>query len=168
MPEIQFLLACFGMSCVITYAVWLRFRVWRFRQDLFSIRDRMWAEMLADGTLDDPSHRQLRDAINALIRLAPYVSLMTMLNILITRQEVFTATLVRRNDLPAVLEARRQVVVRTAKYLLLETISGVLSLGLFGAFGMAHAIYRAVNVRIDWLLDTRAFEEIHLPATASV
>lgn len=63
-----------GLSFVITYAWWCRFRVWVLRQDLFEIRDRLWDEAMRCGFIDDPAHRDARDAINAMIRFCPRLS----------------------------------------------------------------------------------------------
>src|SRR4051812_11981716 len=74
----RFLLACFGLSLVVSYFLWTWLRLWAYRQDLFAIRDDLWDRMHATGQLDSDEHRDLRDAINALIRLAPYLSLPTV------------------------------------------------------------------------------------------
>src|SRR5205809_877952 len=70
------------LSLVITYAWWAYFRVWILRQDLFEIRDRLWDTAHEKGLLWNPDYLNTRDGINAMIRLAPWLSLPAMFRIL--------------------------------------------------------------------------------------
>lgn len=62
-------------SGAATYLAWTRLRPWVLRQELFAIRDRLWMEALDADLLDHPAHRELREDINRLIRISPYVTL---------------------------------------------------------------------------------------------
>src|SRR5437016_4841231 len=72
----------FILSLAITYAWWVRFRVWILREDLFEIREDLWHAMRNSGRLDDAAYRETRSSINALIRMAPWLSLAMMFRIL--------------------------------------------------------------------------------------
>jgi len=158
---IELVLAMIGMSAVVTYLCWLRFRIWAFRQDLFSIRDRLWGEMLASGMLNDPAHRELRDGINALIRIAPLLSLITMLHILLKRQDI--QAVISPQDRPAaVTMARMFVLGRTAQYLIGETLSGWVLICGFTLLGLAGDLKRFLGEKIGWLLDVHAIQDMSL------
>lgn len=73
-PILVFMLSCLGISLALTYAWWTRYRVIALRQDLFSLRDELWDLMRAEGKLDHPAHRALRDHLNRLILIAPALS----------------------------------------------------------------------------------------------
>lgn len=167
-PEYRFLFACFGLSVVITYAWWAKLRVWVLRQDLFAVRDHLWDEMAAAGRLDDPAYRDFRDAINSLIRLAPFLSILTVLRILFSREE-FGPLLAESHDIHELSEVRNEVFVRVVRYLLLESVSGLALLGVAGAFGMASALRRAITRRIEWLVDAKEFQTLdaHLSLKAN-
>ena len=82
MPELQLIIGTIMLAAVLSYAWWVSLRVWMLRQDLFSIRDDLWDAMKARGLLDDPAHREMRDALNAFIRVAPRFSVLTFFGIL--------------------------------------------------------------------------------------
>lgn len=67
----QLILACLGMSFVLTYIWWMRFRVLIFRQDLLAIRDTPWDQMIRRGTLDEPSRIPSRDQLADSSRTLP-------------------------------------------------------------------------------------------------
>jgi hypothetical protein len=158
-PESRFLIGCFGISVVITYLCWVRFRVWSLRQDLFEIRDNLWDRMESEGRLDDPAHRELRDAINSLIRIAHFLSPLTILRILLNREKFSPLLALREND-ELLKQTRAQVFVRVARYILLESASGWLVAVLAAAFGMYSAISNALTRRIEWLVDSQEFQTL--------
>ena len=158
-PEYRFLFACFGMSLVVTYAWWVRLRVWAFRQDLFAVRDRLWDEMRERGALHDPAYRDFRDSINSLIRLAPFLSILTVLRVLFSREE-FGPLLAKSYGIERLSDVRHDVCVRVAKYILFESISGVTLLGVAGSFGMATALLGAITRRIEWLVDSKELQTL--------
>lgn len=156
---LEFFLTCLALSLVLTYALWVRYRVWVFRQDLFKIRDELWDEMLKLGNLDLTEHREFRDGINSLIRIAPLLSIFTMVRLL-GELKPLHEILSRRGYPPAIHNARRGMVLRTARFLLLETISGWLFLAfLIVPLGLRGAMtYMAAQVTT--LFDAHAFQEL--------
>jgi hypothetical protein len=125
-PELELIFFSILLSAVLSYAWWIRFRVWMLRQDLFVIRDRLWDSTRSEGGLDDPEHRRVRDSINALIRIAPLLSLWTIVRIFIegpeSKERARPLTGSRAN------EALEQAVTRVSCYLLFQTISGLILL----------------------------------------
>ena len=130
-PEIQVVVFSVLLSVAICYAWWVRFRVWMLRQDIFNIRDELWESMRLSGELDDPSHREMREALNALIRLAPLLSVLTILRVL--TDETYAAVLTTKDVGIAVRTARNRTVIRVTRYLFLETFSGLLAVVIVGA-----------------------------------
>ncbi len=123
-PEIQFFLGGIIFASGLSYAWWVWFRVWMLRQDLFAIRDELWRSMKDLNELDDPAHRELREGINAFIRIAPWLSIFTILRILAegAHSQFFGIGEV----IPKEVElAKKKVVLRVARYLFLETLLGL-------------------------------------------
>lgn len=113
-----------GLSYTITYAWWCRFRIWVLRQDLFEIRDRLWDDARKGGFLGHPAHREARDAINAMIRFCPRLSLPVWreLNVISKgRKRVARSGLV-----PAVDQAMMRVAHRITRFVFLESAYGLL------------------------------------------
>jgi hypothetical protein len=157
--EIEFLIGCFGISVVFTYAWWTRVRIWVFRQDLFAIRDELWDQMEKKGKLDDLAYRDLRDAINSLIRLAPFLSLLTLIRLLLFHQGL--KKLLRTDDsVPELRAARSKAVIRAARYILFESLSGLVLTAIATVFGIATALRDALVQRIEWLLDSRTIQNL--------
>jgi hypothetical protein len=80
--------------------------------------------MFEAQTLDDPSHRQLRDSLNALIRVAPLLSVLTILRTIaegVLKREGADAG----EALPQVVEARDKAALRLFRYLFLESLLGL-------------------------------------------
>jgi hypothetical protein len=126
-PEIQLVFFVTLLSFVLTYAWWVRFRVWMLREDLFAIRDGLWDAMREQGTLDDPEHRRVRDEINNLIRIAPLFSVWTVISIAIETmlEKGNFDFLTQRCDSPIVQKAREAFIRRVSRYLLFEALSGL-------------------------------------------
>src|SRR5438128_141697 len=120
--EIELVLFATLLSAVLSYAWWIRFRVWMLRQDLFMHRDRLWDSMRAEGRLDDPEHRRVRDDINALIRIAPLLSIWTIIRIFIEGPQTDRPEQGAAGDLPH--RTLEEAVLRVSRYLLFETLSG--------------------------------------------
>jgi hypothetical protein len=115
-----------AISLILTYAWWVHFRVWILRQDLFAIRDRLWDTMRAKGQLESVAHRETRNGINAMIRFAPYLSLVTVAIILTSGVESKCENV----ELPAeIVDFRKAVFLRVLRFLVCETLTG----WLFGA-----------------------------------
>jgi hypothetical protein len=123
-PEIQLILFSTLLSLAIAYAWWVKFRVWMLREDLFAIRDRLWDKMSEDGQLDDPGHRHVRNEINALIRIAPLFSVLTVFSIVLEGAQF---DLIQQGPFSgSVQKARDEVVQRITRYLLLHTLFGLI------------------------------------------
>lgn len=80
-PGIQLIIGCALVSFGVSYAWWIKVRVWLLRQDLFEIRDRLWDEMRVQGKLEDPEHVRLRKSINSMIRMANWLSFWALLQV---------------------------------------------------------------------------------------
>lgn len=119
---IRFILGLTTLSAILTYAWWTRFRVWKLRQDLFAIRDDLWDAMRCRGELDNTHHRETRRVINALVRIAPLLSIFTLLRF---KLQDHSPTPPLPQDCPtAVVEARNLFMDRVSRYLFRETLSG--------------------------------------------
>ncbi|MGO9468808.1 MAG: hypothetical protein ACLQIB_16875 [Isosphaeraceae bacterium] len=123
-PETQLIVFTMLLSLTLSYAWWIKFRVWMLRQDLFLIRDRLWDTMRSLGELDDPGHRQVRDHINAAIRLAPLFTVWTVIRIAIEGPQ--SRPLSEKPIRNEAQEALDKAVLRISRYLLFETLSGLL------------------------------------------
>ncbi|HZL37153.1 MAG TPA: hypothetical protein VFC78_17670 [Tepidisphaeraceae bacterium] len=133
-PEIELIIWTALLSVVIAYAWFVHFRVWALRQDLFEIRDCLWDEMRQIQSLDDRSHQELRNSINAMIRFAPWLSFISLWRVLFggTTQSIRPA-----DDVPEpIMRMRAAVLERIVRYLLRETITGLL-------FSLTANIYRS-------------------------
>ena|SRR5208337_2428697 len=123
MPEIQVVVFTTLLSGILSYAWWLRFRVWMLRQDLFTIRDDLWDVMRQAGRLDDPTYLEMREALNALIRTAPLLSVLTVLRLV--SQGTHANILIEAELEPALQEARNRTILRLTRYIFMETLSGI-------------------------------------------
>lgn len=151
-PGIQVILGTTLIAAGVGYAWWTRLRVWMLRQDLFAIRDALWDSMRAKGELDDPAHRECREGINAMIRLAPYLSLISVWRILAIGIHARMSPM--EADIPTeVEEARNRVFIRIARYLLYWTLMGwvaVMILSTFRSLRLANAwLTRKVEALFD-------------------
>ena len=77
-PYLQLFIDSAGLGLVISYCLWCNHRTWLFRQDLFVIRNNLWDDMVAAGTVECEDHRKARNAINAMIRTASVMSPLVM------------------------------------------------------------------------------------------
>ena len=76
-------IAVIGVMFILVYAGPFRFaRIANWRQDLFKVRNRLWDQMLATNSLQDPAHQQVRVLLNALIRAAPVLNLFYIIAVL--------------------------------------------------------------------------------------
>jgi len=164
--RIQLILGIAGLSAIITYAWWLHQRVWRLRGDLFIIRDNLWLAMLGRDSVDDPSHRKFRDGINAVIRVAPTLSLFTFLRLVLDIEELhhlardldsFNENQTNSATAMPVREARRKMCLRISTYLLSETISGWIILTVFKVFLMSRDLRAVIAYKVEDLFDHDVF-----------
>lgn len=120
-PEImRLLIASTALGLVISYAWWTRLRVMYFRQDLFEIRDALWMEAKKAGSLNDPTYRQIREVLNAMISSAAYLSLPAILFSLQragskkTRVESTAPSAIQK----PLAEAKVKIIIRVLRYVL--------------------------------------------------
>ena len=136
---IQLLGGMLLLSSLLAYACWTKIRVWMLREDLFAIRDRLWDRMRAEGMLDHPAHRSYRNALNALIRLAPAISWMMILTIVFERVELTPISMAREFDLEKlptpVAEASRDAAHCVLRYLFFWTLLGLVLWIIFSILG---------------------------------
>lgn len=141
---IQLAVGMLLLSFCLGYAMWVRVRVWRFRQDLFEIRDHLWDQMRSQGKLNDAAHREARNGINVLIRLAPALSLVSF-SILVVSGVKEVDSAIDKNAPTAVNRALHAAVRRTLKLVIFESPLGL----LFLACAFVVHIHRAALARID-------------------
>ena len=153
MIDWNLIFACFAISCLSTYLFWCWFRVWYLRQRLFMIRDELWDTMRAEGRLDDPEHREFREAINALIRVASSLSLVSSLYLLLSKEKDLRA-MGHASEHKAILKARRDVFLLCAKYLLLESIPGLLITAGLIVFGIWQLAFEKIQNTLETLFDS--------------
>ena len=156
--EFRLLFWCSALALLVCYAWWSRFRVWVLRQDLFAIRDVVWDAMRAQGMLEDPAHREFREGINAMIRFAPDLTFFTVWRILVTNltpssTEETTAT-------AEILWGRRMTFVRLVRYLLFESIVGLIVVALALVFRMFALTRDWFTRKIQSIFDSSELREI--------
>jgi hypothetical protein len=120
MPELKILLGMLLISSSLTYLWWMKFRVWKLRQQLFAVRDRLWDAMQSIDQLEHPAHRKVREGINDWIRLVPSLSVWMILQLLVEDPDRITL----EDGPPQVAKAKHDATQRIVSYLLLETFSG--------------------------------------------
>ena len=150
---------CTLVSLGVTYAIWSSFRVWSFRQDLFQIRDNLWDRMRACDAFSDPAYQEFRAGVNALIRIAPMLSIFTLIKLLLDRDEMHSL-LRDSGHIPEIEAARGEIFQRTAQYLLRESLVGLVLTTIALIFGMAGLLKRAVAKRVAWLFDNRIIQAL--------
>jgi hypothetical protein len=138
------------LSATITYVFWVRLRIWLLRQDLFNIRDELWQKMRDGGTLNDEHYLATREAFNATIRIAPWLSFIVLGRIL------FSGVHHRHHGkvLEAVIDARRQAIDRLLKYMLFETATGWLVVSVASLHFVKSMVEKQLRGWIARLLDS--------------
>jgi hypothetical protein len=157
--SLRIIAACLGLSLLITYAWWVRVRVWVLRQDLFAIRDDLWDAMRANDQLTNPAYRDLRDGANSLIRLAPFLSVWTIARTILSRDD-FRQLLVRDPHIVELDLARLAILRRIVRYLLFESLSGLVILAVTGVFGLSGMVVRRLQQRLGWLIDSKELQTL--------
>ncbi len=122
-PELQLIFGTTMLAAGLSYAWWVGFRVWMLRQDLFSIRDELWDAMKARDSLDEPAHRAMRASLKAFVRVAPLLSVFTLLGIL--AEGASSHHVDEPSDFPEIEAARHKTVSRVMNYLFFETLMGL-------------------------------------------
>lgn len=121
-PELTLILATAGLAVGVYYAWWIKIRVWLLREDLFVLRDSLWDYAMDHGLLKDERYRRAREGINALIRVAPALSLFTVFHIL--KEEKREPGVPAREEDATIDAAIEEAVNRVAHYLFYQTASG--------------------------------------------
>lgn len=132
------------LSCAITYAWWVKVRVLRLRDDLFSIRDRLFDAAESAQAFDDPAYRYARNSINSTIRLAGTLSVPTAIYLFIKvdLRGISSRPVSGNESLQAsITEALEERDGRVAKYLARETFSG----RLFSLIALLYLLPREVR-----------------------
>lgn len=163
-PSIRIVFYASSISSLITYCWWVHFRVWLLRQDLFRIRDALWDEMRRSGQLEHPSHTNLRDGINAVIRLAPYLSMRTIAKFLVTGVEPSRHI----TQLKLVKEANDEALMRILRYLFLETLTGLICTGAALAFLSPSLAKKQISEWVSRVFDSSDIRSIEIPGIARV
>lgn len=159
--EYQWIFGCVGLSFVVSYVVWMNVRVWLFRQDLFRIRNEVWDALLDKRMLQNSAHRDFRDVVNSLIRLAPILNIFTFMRLLFDMETADRIWKEKEDDsIDEILEARSRLIDRLVRYLLLETISGLIILATLAVFRLSKASRDAVGRRLQWLFDSHSFQHL--------
>ena len=155
-PAIELILATTGLSLCLSYLWWVRWRVWIFRQDLFRIRDRLWDTARAEGLFSDSSYRECRRDVNAMIRLAPVLSLFTFLKLF----AIVDADPADQKPIApkAVREARQAVFMRVFQFIFLESLAGLVVTGLVILFGLKDDLFQSVLNRIERFVDSKGVQ----------
>lgn len=158
----RFLLGCFGLSLVISYLMWCRIRLWSYRQDLFAIRDELWDAMRAKGTLDLPEHRDLRDAINSLVRLAPYLSLPTIAYAIFHGRKSLEPFFAPTSPNVEIIEFKLAALSRTVKFLLCDSLTGRAFMTVMRYYMLADSVMKWFNDRLMRLIESRAIQNLDM------
>lgn len=130
-PGTQLILGCAGLSILISYAWWVKVRTWMLRQELFEIRDWLWDCMRRGDKLNDPGYQQVRHSINAMIRLAPLLTFVSMAKLLVDGVEQRSTKL---HGVPEVDVASKKVAEVFAYHLLYRSFAGLAILVLVRLF----------------------------------
>lgn len=138
-----------GAVCAAYLFVWRRSRLDLYRDDLFRVRDDLWDQMAACGTLHHPGHRLLRRRLNALIAIAPTTNILVLAMAKRAGRELPEP---ESADLPPLTEAARAIQSAESKM-----IRRLLRHVLFGS--IPAAVLTAVG--IPFLLLTIAIRQAH-------
>lgn len=160
-PAVQLIFFSILLSATISYALWVRWRVWILRQDLFAIRDRLWDSMYAKRALADPDYMACRHDINGMIKVAPALSLFSFLKFLDMGVHEHDPQVSQGEHLPdEVVAARRAVFIRVAKFMLFESLAGLSIAGIALLFGFSGVLRKFLVSRIQKFFDSREIREI--------
>jgi len=135
-PGSLLIIGCLLLSLIVTYAAWVRIRVWFLRQDLLVIREDLREAMRIEGQLNYPAYREFLVGIDALIEGAPALSAgvvgrgvrlstASSASILGEEAEAFMESFLSPEPAPLLVRrANVLVAVRLFKYLVFETLTG--------------------------------------------
>jgi hypothetical protein len=156
MPEMRFLFVCFGVSLILSYVWWCHLRAWILRARLFQIRDQLWDAMRAEGMLDHPAHRQMREVINSLIAAASTLNWIPFLIILVTNKDL-RECLMSEPSVPVISRTQNKVGLCVADYLLRMTLTGRLLLMFAVVFNFAADLRRSIAEAAGAMARANAF-----------
>jgi hypothetical protein len=77
-PATRLVLGVFALSCVLSYAWWVKLRLIRYRADLCDMRDELFEHAGRLNAYDDEAYMSARETINALIAMAGTISIPTL------------------------------------------------------------------------------------------
>jgi hypothetical protein len=123
--------------------------------------------MMETGAQEDESFRRFRDNVNALIRLAPSLSVFLFVRLWLSLEDSPNREVIP-SDNPIIEQAQRRVASRVAKFILLESVSGWAITIAMKAARLASQFSEAVTRRIQWLLEKHSIEDLanHVSALA--
>lgn len=153
------------LSLTITYAWWVRLRVWFLRQDLFNIRDVLWQQMHDSGSLGDQSYLEFRDGINSIIRIVPYLSFIVLARILFEDGGTQHSS---GKELVEVVNARKLVVDRLLRYMLQESVVGLAALAIVFVYQCKSLAEIQVAKWISRLIDSSSVRALRLTDECSI
>lgn len=160
-PSLQLIVFSMILSATVSYALWVRWRVWLLRQDLFSIRDQLWDQMRAKGELDNRDYLDCRSDINGMIKVAPALSLLTFLKFLeIGVHSQGTESIVVKDIAPEVVDARRMIFYRVVQFMLFESFLGLAVAAIAFVFGLSGSLRRGLASNVQKFFDSREIREI--------
>lgn len=158
--EFEVILGAALVSAGLSYAWWVKLRVWMLRQDLFRIRDEMWDAMRAKGLLDDPAHREARDSINTMIRVASSLSFFSILKLIESGLHAFRK-ISSDEELPLEVRiARTEAFIRISQYLLYDTLTGLAILCVAYMFGHVALLKSLTDTRVKRIFDSREIKAL--------
>ena len=146
------------LSTVISYAWWIHLRVWLLRQDLFNIRDRLWEEVESRGMLQDPSYRETRDGINAMIRIAPLLSFQFLAGILFGGT---TQVPKEAEPIPEVTKARIDAFMAIRNFMLCDTATGVILSIIAVVYRRQSMMSMQLQIWISRIFDSSDVRNLH-------
>jgi len=123
-----FVLGVAGLSLLITYAWWVRFRVISFRQDIYQLRGVLFDKALSLNALDDPAYRKLREHLNSIATVAEWITIPIVARYL---NSGVGPKVLPQSSSPVVQELLDNTIEECASrlqhYLMFETLTGLIS-----------------------------------------
>ena len=149
---------CVGATCgfvlTLAYALWVRVRVLRLRQDLFAIRDELFDRATEFDAFLDPAYREARRQINGTIALADLISIPVVVRV---SARAWSQGSIERDPLQstsipamqaAIAHADEATSRRVFRYLAKETLVGLVGYLVLRTFmwhdSIAHSLSTAI------------------------
>ena len=152
-------LVLFASICVliwtVTYIWWIRARDMLLRQELFSIRDRLWDEARRLDAFDDEAYREARQRLNDTIRISRWITIPSVALFLDVEAEPMEKKCTKNQELQTAIDnAYREAAGYICHHLMRHTLSGLTILSLAFAFQNVTAGWRILRGIKDFLANT--------------